>query len=242
MVIVTCQHRTSFDAPDRYGRRLVTVKYHKHVDNFPIIDAIKMQSGKGGNATVLPVPPEEGRWSDINLLTVICVFWRFRLFCGVDKQHNHFVPMPRQPRTPKDHHRQSGVSGHQPEYEKKLPIFFHDVSAIELLRIQVPDHVKTMWLQISPTYNVKVWLRLWRWPLHALSALHYHTYHTLSITFGFALLPWRGGNEKRILVGFEDPYILYNVDGVSPVRIEIWEENNFCISIIFSNSVSRFFL
>lgn len=29
------------------------------------------------------------------------------------------------------------------------------------------------------------------------------------------------GNEKRILVGFEDPYILYNVDGVSPVRIEI---------------------
>ena len=51
---IVCLTRTG-----RYGWRHVTVRYHKHVDKFPDIDTIKMQSCKGGNATVIPAPPEE---------------------------------------------------------------------------------------------------------------------------------------------------------------------------------------
>ena len=49
----------SFTRADHYGRRQVTVKYDKRIDNFPDIDTIKMQSGKGGNATVLVAPLDE---------------------------------------------------------------------------------------------------------------------------------------------------------------------------------------
>ena len=61
-ILTGVEHHTtilSFTRSDRYGRRHVTVKYHKHVAGFPDIDTIKMKSGRGDNETVLTTLPTE---------------------------------------------------------------------------------------------------------------------------------------------------------------------------------------
>jgi len=142
----------SFTRPDRYGRRHVTVQYRKHVDKFPDIDTIKMQSGKGGNSTVLPAPLEE---SEVSLSSSQSSVSSLSSETSDDALVPATQPFCADAAAAADAEGSSNGTLWAPEYNQKVPANFHAFNALELLRIPVPDHVKARWQQVSPSYVVK---------------------------------------------------------------------------------------
>ena len=159
----------SFTRADRYGRRHVTVEYQKHVAGFPDIDTIKMKSGKGGNATVLPAPPAEAesplmssQSSTSSESTPL-----------VSSQNSTMSEPPTlseseaaellvtQTYCAPDEDVHDPVQGSEPgckwtpEWEHKVPIPFGEVNALHLLRLKVPDHILARWQQVSKNFVVK---------------------------------------------------------------------------------------
>lgn len=153
-VLTGVEHRAeilSFTRPDRYGRRLVTLKYDKHIDNFPDIDTIKMQSGKGGNATVLAAPFEDdevplaasqssvssvsSEMSETSLLPETQTYCAEAAADATEKPAN-------------------GCEW-KDEFKQKVPMGFKEGNALTFLRAEVPDHIKARWLQVSPKFVVQ---------------------------------------------------------------------------------------
>ena len=150
-VLTGVEHRAkvlAFTAADRYGRRFVTVQYEQQLDGFPDIDTIKMKSGKGGNATVLPAPPAEDESPLLSSQSSAA-------------SSSSELPATQRYSAAAAAAADDAAAGSEPgckwtpEWERKVPRNFGETNALHLLRAKVPDHILHRWQAMSKDFTVQ---------------------------------------------------------------------------------------
>jgi len=166
----------SVGRPNRYGKQQVTLEYRDHVPGFPMFDTIKFvpEGRKGESATIAKISDAEYFDSEPPVVAAVtavrssqssedCAAAAASAVVTTSSQssaassQNSIVstqfPADSQPAVDSSEYKCAGEAW-LPRYKCRVPDLFEDFCALDLLRCQVPDHMKARWAQLCEGFIV----------------------------------------------------------------------------------------